>query len=287
MSGAHSSMEGGEVRAKGYLKVWEAMGRGYLYGEPARHDAEEAEKGKEKEREEQRAGNPIREEAYFFIKCLYRLRKMYKLQGFNPDFTKKMFGPYILNKLSRCDGDIKEAVNLWCKGPAAAEKKYGHISKWDVSHVTNMSELFAGHSKMTFDEDIGAWDVSKVTTMKGMFYRAKAFNQRIGNWDVSKVENMDSMFSEASTFNQPVGAWDVSKAITMEGMFHSASEFNQPIGDWDVSKVKGMSWMFYSASKFNQPLGGWDVSKEANMWRMFDVCPIVPKHKPERGRDNV
>jgi hypothetical protein len=60
------------------------------------------------------------EQAYAFIGCLHRVRKMYKIQGFNADFTKKMFGPYILNKLSRSDADIKEAVNLWCSDPAAA-----------------------------------------------------------------------------------------------------------------------------------------------------------------------
>ena len=58
--------------------------------------------------------NPIKGEAYFLIGCLYHLRKRYKLQGFNPDFTKKMFGPYILNKLVRWDGDIREAIKLWC-----------------------------------------------------------------------------------------------------------------------------------------------------------------------------
>ena len=137
-------------------------------------------KGKEKE-EQQRAVNPMsEEEAYAFIGCLHRVSKMYKIQGFNADFTKKMFGPYILNKLSRSDGDIREAVNLWCSDPAAAEEKYGHISKWDVSCVTNMEGLC--RDKNSFNEDIGAWDVSSVTTMKYMFYGAEAFNQPLAGW---------------------------------------------------------------------------------------------------------
>ena len=111
--------------------------------------------------------NPIKEEAYAFIGCLYHLRKRYKLQGFNPDFTKKMFGPYMFNKLSRWNGDIKAAVDLWCSDPAAAEEKYGHISKWDVSHVTNMKRLF--REKRSFNKDVSAWDVSNVTDMRDMF----------------------------------------------------------------------------------------------------------------------
>jgi hypothetical protein len=144
-------------------------------------DSGQTEEGKEK-----KTVNPIKEEAYFFIKCLYRLRKMYNV--FNADFTKKMFGPYILNKLSRWNGDIKVAVNLWCSDPAAAEERYGHISKWDVSRVTSMEGLFRWRQR--FNEDVSAWDVSNVTTMRSMFYAAYAFNQPLADWDVSKVEDM-------------------------------------------------------------------------------------------------
>ena len=86
------------------------------------------------------------------------------------------------------DGDIREAVNLWCSDPAAAEEQYGHISTWDVTCVTNMEGLF--RDKNSFNEDIGAWDVSSVRTMQDMFHSAEAFNQPLAGWDVSKVENM-------------------------------------------------------------------------------------------------
>ena len=178
--------------------------------------------------------NSIQNEAYFFIVCLYHLRKRYKLQGFNPDFTKKMFGPYILNKLSRTDGDIREAVNLWCSDPAAAEEKYGHISNWDVSRVTNMDSLFK--YCQSFNDDISGWDVSNVTTMEEMFHYAYVFNQNIGNWNVSKVTTMKAMFKQARTFNQNIGNWNLSKVTTMKAMFNGARAFNHTIGGWNVSK---------------------------------------------------
>ena len=37
---------------------------------------------------------------------------------------------------------IKEAVNEWCDDKEKAETKYGHISAWDTSEVTDMSGLF-------------------------------------------------------------------------------------------------------------------------------------------------
>ena len=69
----------------------------------------------------------------------------------------------------------------------------GDISKWDVSNVTNMSEMFYGCE--SFNKDISNWDVSKVTNMSYMFFSCKAFNQDISNWDVSNVNDFPDIFS--------------------------------------------------------------------------------------------
>ena len=141
--------------------------------------------------EEQMVVNPMKERSRAFIGCLYELHRRNSRFCFTAAFIDKIFRPYLLNNLSRWDGDIREAVNLWCWNPAAAEERYGHINKWDVSHVTNMEGLF--YDKRTFNEDIGAWDVSSVTTMKDMFCTAAAFNQPLADWDVSKAKNMKGM----------------------------------------------------------------------------------------------
>ena len=148
-------------------------------------------------------------ETYHFIWCLNRAMKKCKLLRFTPDFIHIMFGPYICNKLSRWDGNIRDAVELWYSDPATAEKIYGHISQWDVSRVTNMDGLFM--LVFWFNENLSKWDVSNVTTMKYMFYEAEAFNQPIDNWNVSKVRNMKYMFYGATAFNQSLVKWDVSK----------------------------------------------------------------------------
>ena len=38
--------------------------------------------------------------------------------------------------------ELQEAVNLWCKDKDEALNKYGHISNWDTSLITDMSRLF-------------------------------------------------------------------------------------------------------------------------------------------------
>ena len=111
---------------------------------------------------------------------------------------------------------IREAVRAFCEeggGTARATMdspnataKYGPVSSWDVSGVTNMSNLF-----------------------KGM----KAFNQPIGEWRVDQVTNMRSMFEGAAAFNQPIGEWRVDQVTDMRSMFDGAAAFNQSV-DWRV-----------------------------------------------------
>ena len=48
--------------------------------------------------------------------------------------------------------ELKTAVNLWCEHRPYAVKIYGHISGWNTSHITDMSELFRGNDE--FNDDI-------------------------------------------------------------------------------------------------------------------------------------
>ena len=165
------------------------------------------------------------------------------------------------------DANIQTAVDLWVSDVSAATSTYGDISTWDVSNITDMSQLF--QNKRNFNEDISSWDVSNVNNMYAMFDNASLFNQDIGSWDVSNVTNMSAMFYGAFNFNRPVGSWDVSNVISMMRMFEFASSFNQNIGNWDTSNVNDMSYMFDNARSFNQNIGNWDTSNVNNMSYMF------------------
>jgi hypothetical protein len=65
------------------------------------------------------------------------------------------------------DDNIRHAVDLWCSDQPTHKPicllRFGDISEWDTSKVTNMMGIFA--SRSTFYDDIGTWDTSKVTTM--------------------------------------------------------------------------------------------------------------------------
>ena len=71
------------------------------------------------------------------------------------------------------------------------------VTKVVTSKVTDMNNLFKDN--VNFNQNIGSWDVSNVTNMSEMFYVKDvggsapigiAFNQDIGSWDVSSVQDM-------------------------------------------------------------------------------------------------
>jgi surface protein len=161
---------------------------------------------------------------------------------------------------------LQTAVNAWCSNATTASATYGHISTWNVSAVTDMSNLFK--DKNTFNDDISSWDVSSVTTMNSMFEGASAFNQDIGSWNVSNVKSMRYMFGFMD-FNQNIGFWDVSNVTDMSRMFHVSRSFNQDISSWDVSSVTTLEGMFAVAWAFNQDISAWDVSNVKSMRQLF------------------
>ena len=89
----------------------------------------------------------------------------------------------------------------------------------DTSLITDMRRLFENTTRTDFS-GIENWDVSNVTDMSDMFSFTKKFNQPLNNWDVSSVITMGSMFYEAKKFNQPLNNWDLSKVVDKEHMFN-------------------------------------------------------------------
>jgi surface protein len=102
----------------------------------------------------------------------------------------------MVSKLQRSDADIHIAVDAWCDNPVKATIKYGHISKWNKSLVTNMKKLFQDKTK--FNDDISKWNVKNVTDMSDMFSikfgSTGSFTVNITRWNVSSVTNMECMF---------------------------------------------------------------------------------------------
>lgn len=185
------------------------------------------------------------------------------------------------NSCSNCCGKSfadKAALSTAISDYPTNKVTFGEMKCWDVSSLTDMSQLFENSAS---NEPIECWDVSSVTNMNSMFGFALSFNQPIGIWNVSKVTTMGGMFDNAQSFDQPLGSWDVSRVTAMYSMFWSAVKFNQDLSNWNVSSVIDMNNMFTQATNFDQHIGQWNVRSVQGMSYMFDgassfnqdICP--------------
>ena len=171
-------------------------------------------------------------------------------------------GPFVFTS----NGQLKTAANLWTSDNAAAIATYGQIDTWDVSGLTDLSQIFLNNT--TFDSDISAWDVSNATNMSGMFSGASSFNQDISSWVVSNVTNMVSMFL-GGTFNQRIDNWDVSSVEFMTSMFGLNTVYNQPLNAWTLTSLTNTSDMFRGASSFSRNINGWSMNLVTDTSGMF------------------
>jgi surface protein len=175
--------------------------------------------------------------------------------------------------------DLYDAVDVYVGATrpitSIAATKYGYpIGSWDVSQITNFTQVFDGLGRnraiRMFDEDLSSWDVSAATTMQSMFNGADAFNSNLSAWNVSQVTDMSFMFWGASTFNGDLSSWKVDRVENIKSMFGGAGAFNGDLSAWNVSLVTDMSFMFWGASTFDGDLSSWSVDRVTSMESMFE-----------------
>lgn len=142
-----------------------------------------------------------------------------------------------------------------------------YLGDIDTSLITDMSELFMGSNRITFN-GINKWDVSKVTNMSKMFKECYTFNISL-TFDTSNVIDMSEMFYRCCNFNKPLKL-NTKKVKNMSYMFYHCFNFNQPL-DFDTSNVVNMNAMFYRCSKFNKKLN-FDIKNVTDMKNMFYGC---------------
>jgi hypothetical protein len=84
-----------------------------------------------------------------------------------PVELRTIIGNYLYQRLD--DKNIRAAMESWYK--ITGSLKFGHISFWDTSAVTNMHRLFSPGQYARFNLPLSAWDVSNVTTMSEIHRR--------------------------------------------------------------------------------------------------------------------
>ena len=162
------------------------------------------------------------------------------------------------------------------------------IRTWDVSNVTNTTNMFDGATAFLGNTIWNAqvspgqtfWTFfTGYTDTDGTVYGANPnpwqketiTNDNLKSLITDYVNNPDNQqFTSSSGYGEP-NTWDVSQVTNMSYLFHTPApnkNFNADINDWDVSNVTTMEGMFYG-SNFNKPIYKWNVSKVKNVSYMF------------------
>jgi surface protein len=85
--------------------------------------------------------------------------------------------------------NLRHIVLEWVAGRTSVIiEQYGHISDWNVSHITNMKNLF--YNTPAIVDDISKWQTDSVITMESMFQSNSVFNSNISAWNTGVVTNM-------------------------------------------------------------------------------------------------
>ncbi|NVJ89365.1 MAG: VCBS repeat-containing protein [Flavobacteriaceae bacterium] len=89
------------------------------------------------------------------------------------------------------DININTIVEFWFSSPTPVENTYGDISNWDVSSVTNMSQLF--YNRTDFNFDLSNWDISNVTNMFMIFHSSGLttanYDKILNGWSQQAVQS--------------------------------------------------------------------------------------------------
>merc|ERR1719401_3331039 len=129
--------------------------------------------------------------------------------------------------------ELKGAVKTWVMNKPWAVQRYGHISDWDVSHITSMRCLFS----------TSKWCPIGGPSDFEMRQKLQNFNEDLSKWDVAKVTNMSKMFDETPKFNSDISRWNVSKVKTFRSMFYGAHSFAQNLCQWDWRHPGWYPWI--------------------------------------------
>ncbi len=157
----------------------------------------------------------------------------------------------------------------------------------DTSAIRNMRELFSKFK--TFNGDISEWDVSHVTDMADMF-NGSDFDGDISKWDVCNVKDMTEMFSH-SRFSGDISGWNVDNVEYFFPMFryshladdHKPVRFrhNRPA---DAPLLEGkLNWMddvscSLSGDGVCVVSGNLSDNHESSIWSGCDLAKLPVKH---------
>lgn len=211
-------------------------------------------------------------------------------QGFNSPLSAPWHHSgknYDITSVKIMSGDIyPSSIKHWFASLPSV--KEWNLSTLHTEYTTDMTGAFSDSSNDHYNSyvdnialDLSYWDVSEVTNMSQMFNGfGKRARLNLRGWDTSKVKNMAEMFNGDEKHNENgiaeitgISGFNTSEVVNMQGMFQSTRLTSLDLSNWDVSNVSVMERMFAEARNLTSlDVSGWDTYSVTSMYRMFAGC---------------
>ena len=179
-----------------------------------------------------------------------------------------------LYKLDLSDWDTSNVTNMKNIFARCSSLSYLNISGWDTSNVTSMSNMFLICEKLP-SLDVSHFNTSNVKDMDNMFYNLNIDSLDVSNFNTSKVTNMNYMFYGCRKLTYiDVSNFNTNNVLTMNNMFNYCRLLKSlNVSNFNTSKVTTMECMFQNCeSLVSLDLSNFDTSKVTNMVSMFKFC---------------
>ena len=92
-------------------------------------------------------------------------------------------------------------------------KSLPDISNWNISNVSNISDLFRKCSSLMKLPDISKWDTSNVLSLNGLFFDCSQleFLPDISKWNVNKIIDLSHLFLNCSSLKRlpDISKWKI------------------------------------------------------------------------------
>ena len=142
-------------------------------------------------------------------------------------------------------------------------KAISNDCNFDVSHVTNMKNLFRDCKNLTSLKGLENWNVSNVTDMSHMFSGCTSLIDISGlaNWNTANVTTMQGMFGGQVTYLLHGNKFNGCEAL----------EDVNALQSWNTANVTDMSYMFSGCTRLKSLKGleKWNTENVTTMEGMF------------------
>ena len=179
-----------------------------------------------------------------------------------------------LYKLDLSDWDTSNVTNMRNIFARCSSLSYLNISGFDTSNVTSMTNMFLLCEKLP-SLDVSHFNTSNVKEMDFMFYNLNIDSLDVSRFNTSKVTNMNCMFYGCRKLTYlDVSHFNTNNVLTMNNMFNYCRLLKSlNVSNFNTSNVTTMEGMFQNCeSLVSLDLSNFDTSKVTNMDSMFKFC---------------